>query len=58
MGRRNRLSTDADYGQPPTRKSLYMLEAAYARSDLFKPRRRLIDDWAAYPGRPRGRLAD
>ena len=25
-------------------------EAAYARSDLFKRRRRLMDDWSAYPG--------
>ena len=33
------------------------VEAAYARSDLFE-RRRLMDDWAAYLGRPRGRLAD
>ncbi len=24
------------------------VEAAYARSDLFERRRRLIDDWAAY----------
>ena len=23
-------------------------EAAYARSDLFERRRRLVDDWAAY----------
>ena len=26
------------------------VEAAYARSDLFKQRRRLMDDWAAYLG--------
>ena len=26
-------------------------EAAYARSDLFERRRRLMDDWAAYLGR-------
>ena len=25
-------------------------EAAYARSDLFERRRRLVDDWAAYLG--------
>ena len=24
------------------------VEAAYARSDLFEQRRRLMDDWAAY----------
>ena len=24
------------------------VEAAYARSDLFERRRRLVDDWAAY----------
>ncbi len=24
------------------------VEAAYAESDLIKPRRRLMDDWAAY----------
>ena len=24
------------------------VEAAYARSDLFERRRRLMDDWAAY----------
>ena len=29
-------------------------EAAYARSDLFERRRRLMDDWAAYIDRPRG----
>ena len=27
------------------------VEAAYARSDLFERRRRLIDDWAAYLAR-------
>ena len=27
-------------------------EAAYARSDLFERRRRLMDDWAAYPEEP------
>ena len=27
------------------------VEAAYARSDLFERRRRLIDDWAGYLGR-------
>ena len=26
------------------------VEAAYARSDLFARRRRLMDDWAAYLG--------
>ena len=26
------------------------VEAAYARSDLFERRRRLMDDWAAYLG--------
>ena len=26
----------------------YPTEAAYARSDLFGRRRRLMDDWAAY----------
>ena len=25
-----------------------MIEAAYARSDLFECRRRLMDDWARY----------
>ena len=25
-----------------------MIEAAYARSDLFERRRRLMDDWARY----------
>ena len=29
-------------------------EAAYARSDLFERRRRLMDDWAAYLGRSEG----
>ena len=30
------------------------VEAAYARSDLFKRRRRLVSDWAAYlDGAPR-----
>ena len=28
------------------------VEAAYARSDLFERRRRLMDDWAAYVGGP------
>ena len=31
-------------------------EAAYARSDLFERRRRLMDDWAAYLDRPRGKV--
>ena len=31
-------------------------EAAYARSDLFERRRRLMDDWAAYIDRPRGKV--
>ena len=30
------------------------VEAAYARSDLFERRRRLMDDWAAYLGGGRG----
>ena len=30
------------------------VEAAYARSDLFERRRRLMDDWAAYPSWMRG----
>ena len=30
------------------------VEAAYARSDLFERRRRLMDDWAAYLGLGRG----
>ena len=29
------------------------VEAAYARSDLFERRRRLMDDWASYLGRDR-----
>ena len=29
-------------------------EAAYARSDLFERRRRLMDDWAAYLDGERG----
>ncbi len=28
------------------------VEAAYARSDLFERRRRLMDDWAVYVGGP------
>ena len=31
-------------------------EAAYARSDLFARRRRLMDDWAAYLGWARGHV--
>ena len=31
-------------------------EAAYARSDLFERRRRLMDDWAAYLSVTRGHL--
>ena len=31
-------------------------EAAYARSDLFERRRRLMDDWAAYLDRTRGQV--
>ena len=31
------------------------VEAAYARSDLFERRRRLMDDWASYLGRDRSR---
>ena len=30
------------------------VEAAYARSDLFERRRRLMDDWEAYPDGKRG----
>ena len=30
------------------------VEAAYAHSDLFERRRRLMNDWAAYLPRPRG----
>ena len=30
------------------------VEAAYARSDLFERRRRLMDDWAAYLDQERG----
>ena len=29
------------------------VEAAYARSDLFEPRRRLMADWSAYLDRAR-----
>ena len=32
-------------------------EAAYARSDLFERRRRLMDDWAAYLDGARGHVA-
>ncbi len=31
------------------------VEAAYARSDLFERRRRLMDDWAAYVTKEHGR---
>ena len=31
-------------------------EAAYARSDLFERRRRLMDDWAAYLSGTRGQV--
>ena len=31
-------------------------EAAYARSDLFERRRRLMDDWAAYLRGARGHV--
>ena len=31
------------------------VEAAYARSDLFERRRRLMNDWEAYLARERGR---
>ena len=31
-------------------------EAGYARSDPFKRRRRLMDDWAAYLGDERGQV--
>ncbi len=34
------------------------VEAAYARSDLFERRRRLMDDWSAYLGRGAGTPAD
>ena len=30
------------------------VEAAYARSDLFERRRRLMDDWAGYLAGPAG----
>ena len=32
------------------------VEAAYARSDLFERRRRLMDDWAAYLSHPHGEV--
>ena len=32
------------------------VEAAYARSDLFERRRRLMDDWAAYMAGERGQV--
>ena len=32
------------------------VEAAYARSDLFERRRRLMDDWAAYLQEVRGQV--
>ena len=32
------------------------VEAAYARSDLFERRRRLMDDWAAYLDEERGQV--
>ena len=32
------------------------VEAAYARSDLFARRRRLMDDWGAYLGEERGQV--
>ena len=32
------------------------VEAAYARSDLFARRRRLMDDWSAYLDGPRGQV--
>ena len=32
------------------------VEAAYARSDLFERRRRLMDDWAEYLGKERARV--
>ena len=32
------------------------VEAAYARSDLFERRRRLMDDWAAYLDGERGQV--
>ena len=31
-------------------------EAAYARSDLFERRRRLMDDWVVYLDRTRGQV--
>ena len=34
------------------------VEAAYARSDLFERRRRLMDDWSAYLGSGAGTAAD
>ena len=34
------------------------VEAAYARSDLFERRRRLMDDWSAYIGRERGGVGE
>ena len=33
------------------------VEAAYARSDLFERRRRLMDDWAAYVGNEHDRVS-
>ena len=38
---RDWVAEDADHAQ-------LVIEAAYARSDLFERRRRLMDDWAEY----------
>ena len=32
------------------------VEAAYARSDLFERRRRLMEDWVAYLDQERGQV--
>ena len=34
------------------------VEAAYARSDLFERRRRIMNDWAAYLADPRPLIAE
>ena len=41
-------STFRDWAAEETNHPREVVEAAYARSDLFERRRRLMDEWAAY----------
>ena len=48
-------SSFRDWAAEETNHPREVIEAAYARSDLFERRRTLMDDWAAYLDSERAR---